>query len=48
MSRYCVIAPIIKIGSLTMVAVLYDNHHPKGHHRHLEGREETGSWMSTA
>jgi len=21
-------------------AILYDNHHPKGHHRHLEGREE--------
>jgi uncharacterized protein DUF6516 len=21
-------------------AVLYDNHHPKGHHRHLRGREE--------
>ena len=21
-------------------AVLYDNHHPKGHHRHLEGVEE--------
>ncbi len=21
-------------------AVLYDNHHPKGHHRHVEGREE--------
>jgi hypothetical protein len=21
-------------------AVLYDNHHPKGHHRHLEGAEE--------
>lgn len=20
-------------------AVLYDNHHPKGHHRHWEGRE---------
>ena len=20
-------------------AVLYDNHHPKGHHKHLEGRE---------
>jgi len=20
--------------------VLYDNHHPKGHHRHIEGREE--------
>jgi Family of unknown function (DUF6516) len=22
-------------------AVLYDNHHPKGHHRHMEGIEET-------
>jgi Family of unknown function (DUF6516) len=21
-------------------AVLYDNHHPKGHHRHVEGVEE--------
>jgi len=21
--------------------VLYDNHHPKGHHRHIEGGEET-------
>lgn len=21
-------------------AVLFDNHHPKGHHRHWEGREE--------
>lgn len=21
-------------------AVLYDNHHPKGHHRHVEGMEE--------
>jgi Family of unknown function (DUF6516) len=21
-------------------AVLYDNHHPKGHHRHIEGAEE--------
>ena len=20
-------------------AVLYDNHHPKGHHRHIQGRE---------
>ena len=20
-------------------AVLYDNHHPKGHHRHFQGRE---------
>jgi hypothetical protein len=23
-----------------MPSVLYDNHHPKGHHRHLEGHEE--------
>lgn len=23
-----------------MPAVLYDNHHPKGHHRHIEGVEE--------
>lgn len=22
-------------------AILYDNHHPKGHHRHFEGIEET-------
>jgi Family of unknown function (DUF6516) len=21
-------------------AILYDNHHPKGHHRHIEGVEE--------
>jgi hypothetical protein len=21
-------------------AVLYDNHHPKGHHRHVEGVQE--------
>jgi len=21
-------------------AVLYDNHHPKGHHRHIEGTEK--------
>lgn len=20
-------------------AILYDNHHPKGHHRHIQGRE---------
>ena len=25
-------------------AVLYDNHHPKGHHRHVEAREETYSF----
>lgn len=25
---------------LTWPAVLYDNHHPKGHHRHLGGKEE--------
>lgn len=24
-----------------MPAVLYDNHHPKGHHRHIEGIEES-------
>ena len=24
----------------TVPAVLYDNHHPKGHHRHLQGIEE--------
>jgi hypothetical protein len=23
----------------TIPAVLYDNHHPKGHHKHLEGLE---------
>lgn len=28
---------IIKAGELP--AVLYDNHHPKGHHKHLEGTE---------
>jgi hypothetical protein len=22
-------------------AILYDNHHPKGHHRHIEEREES-------
>ena len=33
------------IGSLSFVQVrsrprfLYDNHHPKGHHRHISGRE---------
>lgn len=25
----------------TTPAVLYDNHSPKGHHRHVEGLEET-------
>ncbi len=25
----------------TSPSVLYDNHHPKGHHRHLEGVEES-------
>lgn len=25
----------------TVPAVLYDNHHPKGHHRHIEGVETT-------
>ena len=27
-------------------AVLYDNHHPKGHHRHWEGREEPYPFVS--
>jgi hypothetical protein len=26
--------------STRMAAVLFDNHHPKGHHRHWEGHEE--------
>lgn len=26
-------------------AVLYDNHHPKGHHRHLEGIEEAYEFL---
>jgi hypothetical protein len=24
----------------TMPTILYDNHHPKGHHRHIAGTEE--------
>jgi hypothetical protein len=24
----------------TMPTILYDNHHPKGHHRHVAGKEE--------
>jgi len=27
-------------------AVLYDNHHPKGHHRHLAGVEEPSEFLS--
>jgi len=27
-------------------AVLYDNHHPKGHHRHIEGVEEPYQFMN--
>ncbi len=27
-------------------AVLYDNHHPKGHHRHLQGVEEPYNFVS--
>ena len=30
---------LIRAGERTP-AVLYDNHHPKGHHRHIEGVEE--------
>lgn len=30
---------LIRAGEKTP-AVLYDNHHPKGHHRHIEGVEE--------
>lgn len=26
--------------------VLYDNHHPKGHHRHLEGIEESYNFVN--
>ena len=26
-------------------AVLYDNHHPKGHHRHIEGVEESYAFV---
>ena len=25
--------------------VLYDNHHPKGHHRHLDGAEESYAFV---
>lgn len=28
------------------VVVGYDNHHPKGHHRHVEGREEPYAFES--
>jgi len=35
--RYCL--ALILAGGKTP-AVLYDNHHPKGHHRHIEGAEE--------
>ena len=27
-------------------AVLYDNHHPKGHHRHIEGVEQPYEFVS--
>ena len=27
-------------------AVLYDNHHPKGHHRHIEGVEEAYEFVN--
>ncbi len=27
-------------------AVLYDNHHPKGHHRHVEGVEEAYKFVN--
>ena len=30
---------LVLAGERTPV-VLYDNHHPKGHHRHIEGVEE--------
>jgi hypothetical protein len=30
---------LIRAGERTP-AVIYDNHHPKGHHRHIEGIEE--------
>ena len=26
-------------------AVLYDNHHPKGHHKHHDGRESESSFL---
>ncbi len=29
-----------------MRAVLYDNHHPKGHHRHLSGVEEPYQFLT--
>ena len=29
-------------------AVLYDNHHPKGHHRHVEGAEQRYEFTSVA
>lgn len=34
----------IRHGEIAPV-VLYDNHHPKGHHRHLEGREEAYAFV---
>ncbi len=30
---------LVRAGEKTP-AVLYDNHHPKGHHRHIQGVEE--------
>ena len=27
-------------------AILYDNHHPKGHHRHIGGRETPYNFVS--
>jgi hypothetical protein len=27
-------------------AILYDNHHPKGHHRHISGREEPYTFVT--
>ncbi|MEK6543667.1 MAG: DUF6516 family protein, partial [Elusimicrobiota bacterium] len=28
--------------------VLFDNHYPKGHHKHVDGRQETYPYMSIA
>jgi hypothetical protein len=35
----------IRCGEQTPV-VLYDNHHPKGHHRHIEGVEEPYAFVA--
>lgn len=29
----------------TQPAILYDNHHPKGHHKHIDGLESPGLFL---